>query len=53
MVLAMRGKGYTLTRAAESYKKEHLSKQARGDTFRAVYTVRVGDAIHVLHGFQK
>ncbi len=24
-----------------------------GDTFRAVYTVRVGDAIHVLHAFQK
>ena len=29
-VLAMRGKGYTLTRAAESYRKEHLSKLARG-----------------------
>ena len=29
-VLAMRGKGYTLIRAAESYKKEHLSKLARG-----------------------
>jgi len=28
---AMRGKGYTLTRAAESYRKEHLSKLARGD----------------------
>ena len=27
---AMRGKGYTLTRAAESYRKEHLSKLARG-----------------------
>jgi phage-related protein len=25
----------------------------RGDTFRAVYTVKVGDAIHVLHAFQK
>ena len=25
----------------------------RGDTFRAVYTVRIGDAIHVLHAFQK
>lgn len=24
-----------------------------GDTFRAVYTVRIGDAIHVLHAFQK
>ncbi|WP_116807800.1 type II toxin-antitoxin system RelE/ParE family toxin [Steroidobacter cummioxidans] len=25
----------------------------RGNTFRAVYTVRVGDAVHVLHAFQK
>ncbi len=25
----------------------------RGDAFRAVYTVRVGDAVHVLHAFQK
>lgn len=24
-----------------------------GDTFRAVYTVRVKDAVHVLHAFQK
>ena len=28
-VAAIRGKGYTLTRAAESYQKEHLSKLAR------------------------
>ena len=25
----------------------------RGDTFRAVYTVRLGDRIYVLHAFQK
>lgn len=25
----------------------------RGDTFRAVYAVRFGDAVHVLHAFQK
>jgi len=25
----------------------------RGGTFRAVYVVRVGDAVHVLHAFQK
>ncbi len=25
----------------------------RGDTFRAVYMVQVGDAVHVLHAFQK
>lgn len=30
-----------------------LCDDHRGDTFRAVYTVRVGDAVHVLHAFQK
>jgi phage-related protein len=25
----------------------------RGDTYRAVYTVRIADRIHVLHAFQK
>lgn len=30
-----------------------LVEDHRGDTFRAVYTVRVGDAVHVLHTFQK
>ncbi len=30
-----------------------LVEDHRGDTFRAVYTVRVGDSIHVLHAFQK
>ena len=25
----------------------------RGDTFRAVYMVRIDDAVHVLHAFQK
>ena len=30
-----------------------LVEDLRGDTFRAVYTVRVGDAVHVLHAFQK
>jgi phage-related protein len=25
----------------------------RGDTFRAVYTVRFADSVHVLHAFQK
>ncbi len=30
-----------------------LVEDHRGDTFRAVYTVRVGEAIHVLHAFQK
>ena len=30
-----------------------LFEDHRGDTFRAVYTVRIGDAVHVLHAFQK
>ena len=28
-------------------------KDFRGDTFRAVYTVRFSDAVYVLHAFQK
>lgn len=30
-----------------------LVEDHRGGTFRAIYTVRVGDAVHVLHAFQK
>ncbi|HAB08128.1 MAG TPA: hypothetical protein DD757_04930 [Alcanivorax sp.] len=30
-----------------------LVQDHRGDTFRAVYTVRLGNAVHVLHAFQK
>jgi phage-related protein len=30
-----------------------LIEDYRGDTFRAVYTVRINDAVHVLHAFQK
>ena len=30
-----------------------LVEDHRGDTFRTVYTVRIGDALHVLHAFQK
>ena len=30
-----------------------LVEDHRGDTFRAIYTVRIGDAVHVLHAFQK
>ncbi|MGE4243448.1 type II toxin-antitoxin system RelE/ParE family toxin [Ramlibacter sp.] len=30
-----------------------LVEDHRGDTFRAVYAVQVGDAVHVLHAFQK
>ena len=29
------------------------SEDYRGDTFRAVYTVRFHDAVYVLHAFQK
>lgn len=30
-----------------------LTEDHRGDTFRAVYTIQLGDAVHVLHAFQK
>jgi phage-related protein len=30
-----------------------LIEDHRGDTYRAVYTVRIADSIHVLHAFQK
>lgn len=30
-----------------------LKDDHRGDTFRVVYTVKIGDAVHVLHAFQK
>ena len=30
-----------------------LVEDYRSDTFRAVYTLRFGDAVHVLHAFQK
>jgi phage-related protein len=30
-----------------------LIEDHRGDTYRAVYTVRLGDSVHVLHAFQK
>lgn len=30
-----------------------LVESHRGDAYRAVYTVRIGEAVHVLHAFQK
>lgn len=30
-----------------------LVEDHRGDAFRAIYTVRIGEAVHVLHAFQK
>ena len=30
-----------------------LTEDRRGDAFRAVYAVCIGDAVHVLHAFQK
>lgn len=30
-----------------------LIEDHRGDTFRAIYTVQMGNAVHVLHAFQK
>jgi len=30
-----------------------LIEDHHGDTYRAVYTVRIADSVHVLHAFQK
>jgi phage-related protein len=30
-----------------------LIEDHRGDTYRAIYTVRIADCVHVLHAFQK
>ena len=30
-----------------------LIEDYRGDTFRAVYAIQIGNAVHVLHAFQK
>jgi phage-related protein len=30
-----------------------LIEDHRGDTYRAAYTVRIADSVHVLHAFQK
>ena len=30
-----------------------LIERHRGDTYRAVYTVRIAGSVHVLHAFQK
>lgn len=30
-----------------------IAEDYRGDTFRVVYTVRIANAVHVLHAFQK
>lgn len=30
-----------------------LIEDYRGDTFRAIYAIQIGDAVHVLHAFQK
>jgi len=30
-----------------------IVKDYRGDTFRAVYTIRYADTVYVLHAFQK
>ena len=45
---ACRGTGYRGRTGIYELMEDH-----RGDTFRAVYTVRIGDAVHVLHAFQK
>jgi phage-related protein len=59
--------GYALHLAQAGRKHEHAKplkgrgsagvlevvENWKGDAYRAVYTVRFGDAVYVLHGFQK
>ena len=53
--LAQRGEKHVLAKPLKGVGASRLevASDHRGDTIRAVYTVRVGDRIYVLHAFQK
>ena len=55
LYLAQRGEKHVSAKALKGLGSGVLEIVAdhRGDTFRAVYTVRVGDRVFVLHAFQK
>ena len=55
LYLAQRGEKHVSSRALKGLGSGVLEVVAdhRGDTFRAVYTVRVADRVFVLHAFQK
>ncbi len=56
MYVAQRGDKHRDTKTLSGFGGAgvvEVIKDHRGDTFRAVYTVRFGDAVYVLHAFQK
>jgi phage-related protein len=53
---AQRGEEYPSVKALRGFGGRtvlEIKAPYDGDTFRAVYTVRFGDAVYVLHAFQK
>lgn len=55
LYLAQRGEKHVSAKVLKGLGSGVLEIVAdhRGDTFRAIYTVRVGDRVFVLHAFQK
>jgi phage-related protein len=56
LYVAQRGGRHRDTKALRGFGGAgvvEVIKDYRGDTFRAVYTVRFADAVYVLHAFQK
>ena len=56
LYVAQRGGNHRDTKVLSGFggaRVVEILKDHRGDTFRAVYTVRFGDAVYVLHAFQK
>ena len=53
---AQKGGKYVDAKPLKGFKGASVLEIARrfeGDTYRAVYTVRLGDKVYVLHAFQK
>ena len=56
LYIAQRGGRHRETKALTGFGSAgvvEIVRDYRGDTFRAVYTVRFRDAVYVLHAFQK
>ena len=55
LYLAQRGEKHTSAKPLKGVGPGVLEvvSDHRGNTFRAVYTVRLGDRVYVLHAFQK
>lgn len=44
---------YLPLKHGDGYRNLEIVEDHRGDTYRAIYTVRFTDAVYVLHAFQK